>query len=145
MGKTLAEYAAQHPAEAPQADTAARSYHNRQEERERTEELKQSILQQLQEGNAPELILYTAITLIGMTDKEWAAECKAILDSVYADLAQQSLLTDNAAAAAARLEKMQRTYNDKTRAQLQRSLNGCKRLSDALKEALQAIDGMTDE
>lgn len=145
MGKTLAEYAAQHPAEAPQADTAARSYHDRQAEREKAEDIKQSILQQLREGNAPELILYSAITLIGLTDEEWAAECKAILDSVYADLAQQSLLTDNAAAAAQRLEKMHRTYTDKTRAQLQRNLNGCKRLSDALKEALNAIDGMTDE
>ena len=49
MGKTLAEYAAQHPATEPPADTGARSYFEWQEGNKRTEELKQSILQQLPE------------------------------------------------------------------------------------------------
>ena len=149
-GYSLAEYAAQHPAAAPPADNAtaaARSYREQQEEREKAELLKESIAQQLQQGNAPELVLYTAIKAIGLlsADEEWAAACNAILDSVYADLAQQSLLVDTAAAAAARLEKTKTTYTEKTRTQLQRSYNGCKRLSDALKEALQAIDDIAQQ
>ncbi len=143
---SLAEYAAAHPTPAPPADdpanAAARIFQDRQAEREQAEGLKDSIAQQLRQGNAPELILYTALKAIGLlsADEAWAADCKAILDSVYSDLVQQSLLVDTAAAAAHRLERMQRTYTDKTRAQLQRSYNGCKRLSDALEEALQAID-----
>ena len=63
MGKTLEEYAAQHPQQEPErerqaiADTA-RSYQDRQQEREAVEQLKASIAQQMQEGNAPQYILY---------------------------------------------------------------------------------------
>ena len=67
------------------------------------------------------------------------------MNSVYADLAQQSLLEDNAAEAAHRLEAMQADYNDKLRRQLTRQLNGYKRIERALQEALQAVDAIDPE
>ena len=149
MGKTLEEYAAQHPQQEPErerqaiADTA-RSYQDRQQERETVEQLKASIAQQMQEGNAPQYILYTALRAIGILthDEEWTAAQTQTLDSVYADLAQQSLLTDNAAIAAARLDTMQAQYNEKLRRQLKTQLNGYRRIEKALQDALQAVNAL---
>ncbi len=147
MGKSLAEYAAQHPQQEPKRERqaiaeTARSYQDRQQEREAVEQLKASIAQQLQEGNAPQYILYAALRAIGILthDTEWAEAQKRILDSIYADLAQQSLLTDDAAIAAARLDAMQTQYNDKLRRQLTTQLNGYRRIEKALQEALQAVN-----
>ena len=149
MGKTLAEYAAQHPQPEPERerqaiDETARSYRTQMQEREQVEGLKSSILQQMEQGNAPETILYTALRAIGIltNDAEWTEAGKQALDSVYADLAQQSLLTDNAAIAAHRLKQMQADYNDKLRRQLTQKLNGYRRIEKALQEALQAVDAL---
>ncbi len=149
MGKSLAEYAAQHPQQEPERERqaiaeTARSYQDRQQEREAVEQLKASIAQQLQEGNAPQYILYAALRAIGILthDTEWAEAQKRILDSIYADLAQQSLLTDDAAIAAARLDAMQTQYNDKLRRQLTTQLNGYRRIEKALQEALQAVNAL---
>ena len=150
MGIGLFEYAAKNPAQDPpeqerQAiEGAARTYRERQEEREQAEELKASIAQQLERGNAPQYILYTALRAIGVLthDAEWAEAQQQTLDSVYADLAQQSLLTDNAAIAAARLDTMQTQYNDKLRRQLTKSLNGYRRIEKGINEALKALNDM---
>jgi len=149
MGTTLAEYAAQHPQQEPERerqaiDETARSYREQMQEREQVEGLKASILQQLEQGNAPETILYTALRAIGILthDAAWTEAAKQTLDSVYADLAQQSLLTDNAAIAAQRLDGMQAAYNDKLRRQLTRQLNGYRRIEKALQEALQAVNAI---
>ena len=149
MAKTLEEYAAQHPQQEPERERqaieeAARSYREQMQERETVEGLKASILQQLEQGNAPETILYTALRAIGILthDAAWTEAAKQTLDSVYADLAQQSLLTDNAAIAAQRLDGMQAAYNDKLRRQLTRQLNGYRRIEKALQEALQAVNAI---
>ena len=149
MGTSLAEYAAQHPQQEPARERqavadAARSYHDAQVEREQVARLKASIAQQLQEGNAPQFILYAALQAIGILthDAEWAQAGAQQLDSVYSDLAQQSMLTDTAAEAAARLEAMQRRYNDKLRRQLRAQLSGYHRIEKALQEALQAVDAI---
>ena len=149
MGTSLAEYAAQNPMPEPQrTETApAQTYHDRQQQAEQITRYKELILKQAQAGAEPETTLYTAITAIGLLtdDAAWAEATHDALNSVYADLAQQSLLTDNAAEAAHRLEQMQADYNDKLRRQLTRQLNGYKRLERALQEALQAIDGTEQE
>lgn len=150
MGLTLAEYAAKHPAQEranPEGTEIARSYRDLMQERETVDELKASITQQLEQGSAPELILYTALQAIGILshDEEWAEAGKNALDRIYADLAQQSLLTDNAAIAAHRLEQMQTDYNDKLRRQLARSLTGYKRIERALQEAWQAVNSLEPE
>ena len=149
MGKSLAEYAAQNPMQEPERERqaieeTARSYREQMQERETVEGLKASILQQLEQGNAPETILYTALEAIGTAthDEEFIKTGKQCLDKVYADLAQQSFLTDNAAIAAQRLDTMQAEYNDKLRRQLQRNLNGYRRIEKALQEALQAVNAL---
>ena len=125
-------------------EETARTYNDRQQEREIVEQLKASILRQLEQGNEPQIILYTALKAIGILtqDAQWAADGQEILDKVYSDLAQESLLTDNAATAAARLDTMQATYNEKLRRQLKSQLNGYKRIEKALQEALQAVNTM---
>ena len=107
---------------------------------------KESILSQLKQGGAPQYILYTAIEAIaGLTnDEEWAQECVACLDRLYTDLAQQSLLADNEALAAARVEQMRATYNAKLRRNLERQLDGYDNIARGLREALAALDDMEE-
>lgn len=149
MGKSLAEYAAQNPQPEPPQERqavahAARSYNDQIAERDQAERLKASIAQQLQEGEAPQYILYSALRAIGLLthDAAWAEAQQKTLDGVYSDLAQQSLLTDNAAIAAARLDAMQTEYKEKLRRQLQRQIGGYKRIARALNEALDAVNAL---
>lgn len=152
MGASLAEYAAQHPQTQPAQERAAMAatadtIKERQQEQERAEQLKASVLAQLEQGNAPHSILYTAITAIGLLthDEEWAAAAQSTLDNVYSDLAQQSLLTDNATIAAQRLEAMRADYNAKLRRQIKRQLAGYQRLAKGLNEALNALNELDPE
>lgn len=161
MGMSLEEYAVLHPQQESDREreaiaASAQSYRERQreleqgkkqkesilQERERAEQLKESILQQLEQGNAPEIILYTALNAIGLlsSDPKFTEAGQQFLDTVYADLAQQSLLTDNAAVAAHRLDNMQRDYNKRLKNSLTRQLNGYRRIADALNKALQAVE-----
>jgi len=147
MGISLAEYAAQHPQpeepaqERQQMQTIAATIKDRAQELEQAAQLKESILHQLEKGNAPELILYQAIEAIGLltNDPDFVAAGHGRLDAVYADLAQQSLITDNEAIAAHRLEQMQGEYIRKARASLTRQQSSCKRIADAIDKALQAV------
>lgn len=155
MGMSLEEYATLHPKQpdaVPQRERAqmhatAESIKDRQQERAEAEHLKESILQQLEAGNAPETVLYTAINAIGLLthDPDFTAAAQRSLESVYADLAQQSLLTDTAAVAAHRLEDKQREYTSKLKGSLKRQLSGCKRIEAALQEAMQAADALDTE
>lgn len=147
MAQSLEEYAAQHPQQAPEREQQSAinsflSYRDQLEERENVEILKQSILAQLEKGGYPEQILLTALEAIGRltNDQEWTAAGVRILTTVYEDIAQQSLLRSFAVIETARLKQMQLDYNDRTRRQLTRSLNGYRKLEKALKDALQAID-----
>lgn len=149
MGTSLEEYAAQHPLPDLERATldAGRSYREYLDDQNQARQLMGRIQNQLEQGTPPQYILYTAIKAIGLLthDAEWAEAAAASLDGVYADLMQQSMLQDNEAAAAHRLEQMQADHNDKTRKQLQRSLNGYLRIEKALREALQEIDTITGE
>lgn len=143
---TLAEYAARNPRPQPEPERqtmieTARSYNDRQEARETVEELKTSILQQLEQGNAPHIILSAAVRAIGILthDTEWADAGQYFLDSVYADLEQQSLLQDNAAVALQRLDQMQADYNTKQARRLQTSFKQYAKLEKALNEAWNAL------
>ena len=151
-GKTLEEYAAQHPQTEPERERqaiagTARRFREQMQERQTVDQLKESIVQQREQGNAPELILYTALRAIGLLthDDQWTEAGQKSLDAVYSDLAQQSLLTDNAAIAAHRLETMQTAYNEKMRRQIIRSLTEYRRIERALQEALQAIDAIEEQ
>ena len=145
--KSLAEYAAEHPQQLPDQDReAARVYQDQAQAREEIGRLKASILYQLEQGNAPQYILYPALKAIGMltNDPDFTASGIQILDSIYADLAQESLLIDELAAASERLERMQAEYNSKLERQLERSLNGYRRIEHGLTEALRAARSLQE-
>ena len=145
--QSLADYAAQHPMPEPvepEIKETARGYREQLQERETADRLMESIITQLEQGNQPQYILYTAIKTIGLLahDQEWADTGQRILDGIYSDTAQQSLITDTAAIEAQRLEEMQAEYADKMRQQIKRQLKGYKRIENHLQEALQAIDDL---
>ena len=149
MGKTLAEYAAENQNPAPEpvreresiAETAA-LYSLRESKRNRVEELKNCISEEILAGVDPENILYSAIQAIGImtNDPAWTEAQLTILDRLYNDFRQQSLFVSDEVVKARRLETMQREYNGKLRKQLQRQLTGYRRIERALTEALQAVN-----
>lgn len=152
MGFSLEEYAARHPQAAPAAveaqaaATAAQTYRERLEEQTEIERLKAAISRGLEQGSAPQFILYAALQAIGLLthDKQWEqASCRQ-LDICYAGLEQQTLLANTAAADAERLEQMQAKYLDKIRKQLQGNLSSCKKLEQELQKALATANGFTD-
>lgn len=148
MGFGLFEYAQQNPdiQEPPQEAQAiratAQTYRDRQERQQDIDRLKESILQQLAQGNAPQLILYTALKAIGTAtdDDEFTETATGYLDRVYGDLMQESFLHDNAAIAAKRLEEQRADYMEKLRRQLDRNIKGIAKLERTLREAQDAID-----
>jgi IS30 family transposase len=152
MGKSLAEYAAANPQQEPEQEREAmhqtsETIKDRQLEREQAAQLMQSIHTQLEQGNAPQTILYTAITTIGLLahDKEWAESAQTSLDAIYTDIAQQSLLVSEATMATHRLSQMQEDYNAKLRMQLTRQLSGYQRIAKGLSEALDALNQFSPE
>jgi|GEM_PF-4554993 len=146
---SLEELAKLCPQEEPESErkaieTVAQTYRERQKDGEEIERLKKSISQQLQEGNAPQYILYTALRAIGIAthDNEWAEAGETILDGIYGDLTQQSLLEDEAAISMKRLADMQVKYRERSKQRLKTQINGCKRLYKALNEAWQAVESL---
>lgn len=152
MGYGLFDYAQQNPdtQEPPQEAQAiretAQAYRDRQDRQQDIDRLKESILQQLEQGNAPQLILYTALTAIGTAtgDESFTEAATGHLDRVYGDLMQESFITDNAAIAAHRLDDMRAEYMDKLRQQVTRNLKGIARLEKALRDAQEAIAAFDD-
>lgn len=126
MSLGLFDYAQQNPdiqepkQEAQAIRDTAQTYRDRQEQQQEVNRLKESILQQLKEGNAPQLILYTALKAIGTAtaDKAWTETTTGYLDAVYSDLMQESFVTDNAAIAEKRLTEKRAEYVDKARRKL---------------------------
>ena len=148
MGIGLFDYAQQNPdIQEPQQEAqaireTAQTIRDREQRQQDIGKLKASILQQLDAGNAPQLILYTALKAIGTAtnDDSWTETATGYLDRVYGDLMQESFLTDNAAVAAQRLEEQRAEYMDKLRRQLDRNLKGIGKLDRALQEARAAIE-----
>ncbi len=148
MGKSLAEYAAESgKQEQPAADrqimeATAADAKERAAQIMEAAALKESIAQQLEQGNEPQYILYTALKCIGIlsNDATWAAAGEAQLDKIYSDLAQRSFITDNEAIAEKRLQEKTAAYNERLRRQLQRQLNGYQRIAKEISGALTALD-----
>lgn len=151
MAKSLAEYAAQNPQKMPPQEATARqeakTIRERREEWEEAERLKESILRQIDSGTAPQTILYTALSCIGLlsADKEWQEAAQAALDTVYADLAQLSLLVDNAAKERERLQQMQTEYSTKLRAAIRHKIRGLDKVNRALYAVLDAVEEIDPE
>ena len=146
MGKSLEQYAAEHPTAEPeqerrQREQTLKDYHERQQERQEVDRLKEGILSQLKQGTEPQYILYPALKAIGIltNDKAWTQQGQDILDSIYEDLGQQSLLVDNEAVAAERLKENRREFNEKLRKQTEAQLRKYKAVERALYDTLKAI------
>lgn len=146
MKKGLFDYAEKHPAGAPpqEIEIEQKSAAERQAKDQEAADLKESISHQIEQGNAPQYILYTAIKAIGLltSDDAWSEKNLTALDSVYDDLRQESFLVDNAAIAKARLDEMRTQYNAKLKRQINAQLNGYRKLSDALTEAYRIVNIM---
>lgn len=149
MKKGIFDFWEDHPDEGAAALTEQisaaieqRTYQEAQEDQERAAQLKDSISDQMERGESPEIVLYSAFELIGLysADPEWTRTQRARLDAVYKDLAQQSLITDNASIADARLKAAAADFAAKTRRTIRAKLNGCERLEKALRTALQELD-----
>jgi hypothetical protein len=146
MAKSLQEYAKENPVNKPEQEErsireSAQSYRERQETIELVIEGKASILKQLEQGNSPQAVLIKAIEIIALltNDEEWEDATMSLLESVYADLTQQSFLTDNAATAEQRLEDRASEYRQKLKKQLRRNITGNDRIGRLLEEALKAV------
>lgn len=137
-------FQAQHPEPEDMKGEAGQLYRD-QQDRQQARQLMDSIQAQLEQGTGPQYILYTAVKAIGLLshDAEWEAAARASLDTIYGDLMQKSMLIDQEAIAAQRLEEMQTIYNERTRKHLQNRLKDYEKLSGQIKEALTTLDEIT--
>lgn len=149
---SLEEYAAQHPAieteqERAEREESAREYADGQAARRRVFELKESVMQQLQQGTAPEIILYNVIDAIGVicNDKEYTRAGQEILSRCYEGARQQSLLMDTKAEAARKLEEMRDKYNADMIKTIRGKLKKHRQIERGLLDALQALNAPEDE
>lgn len=150
MGKSLREYAAQNPQPEQHEESinqTANLYEIRQQAKEKAEEYKQSITQQISYGGEPHFILYTAVRAIGLLthDKTWTEATITALDAVYGDLAQETLLNDNAAIAEARLNTVRSDYNKKLKQRLNTLMKQYKDVEEALNSAIEAAGKLEEE
>ena len=143
LHEDAADAGAAQPASSGQLPDPAIPYRDRKAEIEHARELRESITHQLRFGNAPELILYTAIEALGLlaSSDEWAAECKRILKREYPDIGQLAIYTVNVSAAAERFDRQRREYVDKTRKQLQARLTSGNQF---IRHVIGAMQALTD-
>lgn len=178
MGMTLEEYAAQNPTAEPERErraideavagwrritaerqaAAEQAAEAEEEEAQRlawlageeqdAEDLKLSIAQQLEQGNAPEIILLSALKALGLAthDAAWQEEAIEKYNGIYKPAeGQQFVFDDNAAIAARRLADLQAKYHDKMRRRLEKCQKEYKRLAEALETASDAINALDRE
>ena len=144
---SLREYAALNPMDEPPQQAAERQQAEKdlariQEEREKVERIKAAITAQMEQGTAPQYMLFGAIDCIETLthDTGWGEPLKKRLDETYQDLAQESFLVDNAAIAAERLRKQQAEHNARLRRELTRQLAKQTAIEAALRGALRSLD-----
>lgn len=152
MGQGLFKYAAMNPATADPIPTTKQqrdgmdSYIQRQADIDKARELMQSIDAQLQQGSPPQYVLYTALRCIGLLTgaKAWEDTQRERLDTIYADLAQASLFTDNEALALQRLEDQKQAFTLKTIRKLKRTLHECETMSNFLRDTIAGCERVRD-
>lgn len=137
---SLAELSAQMP-ELQQAGPEPGQAANRekleavQDRLERAENLKTAILRQMEDEQAPELILYMAIEAIGLlSDDADYIECgQRWLNIVYKDLGRDAETLTDATGQARRLEQMQADYTQKLYNSITRQMGTCRKIMEALR------------
>ncbi len=148
---SLMDYAAKHPGqETPEEkeaiEQAAHDYQQREYERGEVSRLKESILYQLEKGEKPQYVLYTALEALGLAthDIEWADKGQAMLDNVYESLQQQSFFNENERMEAEKLKETLEDFKEKTRRQMLKNINNCQRLERGFSDIIKAINSMGD-
>lgn len=108
--------------------------------------IKEQIRQEIEAGQAPQLILYQALKVIGILtgDPEFTATTTAKLDTVYKDLEQQALFQNNEKIAQERLAAQQRETNERTRRSLLIQLSKQRKVESAIQEAIKALAEILD-
>lgn len=138
---SLEEYAAQNGLKTPPVKAEYQpTYHDRLEQYENVERLKAGILQQLEEGQDPESILYLAVTALSeaTNDTGYLEKAKPFLNG---NKEEQSLFLDLEAMQAKRQER-RKAYFDKRRKEVQRQVNQLEADKAALMRELDSIPRM---
>lgn len=122
-------------------EAAAAAAADQQARRERAGELRGCIMRQLQQGQPPQIVLYNALEAIGLYsgDTEWTERATRHLDSVYADLAQDSFMYDTATVAADRLTEKALEYDRKLRTRLNKAIRDYEALAEGFRGILSAM------
>lgn len=103
--------------------------------------IKAQIRREIEAGDAPQLILYQALKVIGILtgDPEFTAATTVILDEVYKDLDQLALFQNNERIAQERREAQLREVNEATQRSLTRQLKKQQHVVIAITAALKAL------
>jgi hypothetical protein len=130
------------PQQAAERQQAESDLHRIREEQEKVERIKAAITAQMEQGTAPQYMLFGAIDCIETLthDAGWGEPLKEKLNAIYHDLAQESLFADNAAIAAERLKKQQSEHNARLRRELTRQIAKQTAIEAALRGALRSLD-----
>lgn len=145
MGKGLFEYAAENPekiaAEGERAGVERRATAKAVTDQEKAEELREIVAAQIADGEEPEIILYSAVKVIGLltNDPKWTEQQRQVLDLLYIDAGQESLTSEATHRARERREQYRREYVKKEKKRLEKQRDDCKMLGDYLESALTAI------
>ena len=148
----LQEYAAKNPGEPIAKEQSemkelARSVSDAREDREEAERLKDVIGLQIEKGQEPQTILYTALKCIGLltNSQEWAESGHAALEAVYQDIAQQSFLVDQSAIEIERLNRKEEDYRQKLLKNMERQLRNCQKIDRDITSVIRSLNEISRE
>lgn len=130
---------------------AAQAAETREDLKQRYEaiaEKKESILLQMEQGNAPQSILFSAVDLIGLcvSDPEWTDKAKEYLDKAYImdELDERQAGIEATTNEARRLADQHREYMRKLKKQTTNNLKNLIRLESRLRDLERELDGCID-
>jgi len=145
MGKGLFEYAAENPekiaAEGERAGVERRATAKAVTDQEKAEELRKIVAAQIADGEEPEIILYSAVKVIGLltNDPKWTEQQRQALDLLYIDAGQLSLTSEAAQRARERREQYRREYVKKEKKRLEGQIKACDGIKKNLTDAYNII------
>ena len=125
----------------------ADNYRQELADRERINCQKMAIIQQLEQGSAPQFILLTAIRTISLSthDEEFERVSMESLKAIYGDLEQQSMDTERMAMQVLNLDQAKTDYQDKLQRRLEGELRRYKNIEKSLCDALKEVKRLKGE
>lgn len=126
---------------------AAESFHDIQTRQGDIERGKAIITEMLQQDQAAQYILYSAVGLIGLCteDQAWTDAAKESLQRHYGDLEQMTIVLENHAANMEELKQKQAAYIDKARRRLKFIDNKAKDLISLISTSKFILDQMEEQ